>query len=113
MYRRNTSGESSHRQIQDAPEEVDGAALSDEARTEFAKDPVGLSQHTPEPFGILRVVRGMRFVLVERNSIRHLIRPLADLDRQAKTRQLLHQAPIEDGHRFRLERKAADGTIAR
>src|SRR5262249_52393426 len=51
-----SSGEAGDRQIGRAPEEVDGAALPDEASPEALEDAVGLHEHAPEPVGVLAVV---------------------------------------------------------
>jgi hypothetical protein len=57
MLGRRASGETRDRQIRDALEEMNGAALADEAGTEFAEHPIGLHECAPEPVGVLRVVR--------------------------------------------------------
>ena len=63
-----------HRQIERAPEEVDRAALADEARAKLLEDPIGLHEDAPEAVGVLRIVGAVRFVPIEADRIGDLVR---------------------------------------
>src|SRR3546814_17827313 len=56
MQRRTPARAARHRQIEAAPEEVDGAHLADVARTELMETAIDLEQHSPEALLVLRVV---------------------------------------------------------
>ena len=50
------AGKSRHRQIGSPPEEMDRAALANEAGAENFKNPVALQEHAPEAIGVIRVI---------------------------------------------------------
>ncbi len=72
--RRAAPGEPRDREIEGAPEEVDGALLPDEAFREPSQRRVAAPEHLPEPVGRRRIVRARPIVPVEGNGI-------GDLDR--------------------------------
>src|SRR5260370_26582320 len=59
MLRRRGAGESCHRQVEAAPEEMHRAAFALEAGAKFLQNAVGLQQRAPESVGVFGVVRAM------------------------------------------------------
>src|ERR1700733_2945148 len=63
--RRPAARETSHGQIEAAPEKLHGAVLADKARSKLLEDFIHANQNAPEPVRVLRVVRSMLRVLIE------------------------------------------------
>ena len=104
MRRRRASREPGHRQIETAPEEVDGADLADEASPELMEHAVALHQAAPEPVDRLAVIAGVFDVLIEgRVEARHLDRHRPHPRRQPELVEVGHELVVEVGHGPRLE----------
>src|SRR3546814_13275704 len=84
MQRRTPAREARHRQIEAAPEEVDGAHLADVARTELLEHAIDLEQPSPEALCVLRVVGGVLPILAERDWVRHVVRTLVASNRYSE-----------------------------
>src|SRR5437868_2363425 len=78
------SREARHGQVEAAPEKMNGAHFADKGGAELLKNCVYEHQNPPEPVDILRIVRGMLHVLIERNRVRNFHRHLPDLHLNTK-----------------------------
>src|SRR5215470_5773766 len=91
-------GETSDGQIGGTPEKMHRAALADEARPKLFEDSVCLDQDSPEPVCVVRIVRRVRFVSVERYGIGNLVGFRVDLHVQPKSLQLSLQMFVKHRH---------------
>src|SRR5215467_7303509 len=91
-------GETSDCQIGGAPEKMHRTALTDEVRAKLFEDSVCLDQDSPEPVCVVRIVRRVRFVSVERYGIGNLVGFCVDLHVQPKSLQLSCQALVKHRH---------------
>src|SRR5262245_23338166 len=74
MRRSRPAGKPRHRQIEAAPEEMHGTAFATKMRAELLEHAIALHQNAPEPISVLRVIRAMRFVLIEWDRVLNLVR---------------------------------------
>src|SRR5262249_9461137 len=105
--------EARHGEVEAAPEEVDGAALADEAGAERLHDPVGLDEHAPEALGVFGVVGRVSSVLRERDGGVDLVGARVDVDLEVELPKGLHHGIVEGGDRARLESDRAARALAR
>ena len=97
------SGEAGHREVEAAPEEMNGAVLADEPRPEALEDAVHLEQDPPESLRGRRVVGGVRPVLGEGNRVLDLVGPTVDRHREPQPLQGGHERAVEVRGRLGLE----------
>src|SRR4030095_12571414 len=90
-----------------SPEKMHGAALADEAGTKLLQHPVSLSEHVKEPARVVRHVRSVRGVLLERDRIDHFARSRADRYAEAELCQSCKQLFVEVGDRTGAKRHCA------
>src|SRR5918995_4472786 len=113
MRRCATTGESGDSQVHRPPEQVDWAALSDEARTELEHYAFSLHQHPPKAIHRIAVVIPVNFIDCKRDGLRYLVRPRDDAHGEIQPDQLVHQSMVERGYRLRLERETAAAAVTR
>src|SRR4051812_41816461 len=81
--------------IEASPEEMYGTALSNEARAELVQNRVRGEQDPPEPLRILRVVRFVGLIPVERNRVRNFLGFGVDRDLYPSVGEHLDDLAIE------------------
>src|SRR6188474_1394682 len=113
MPGRPSPGESRNRQVRRAPEEMHRTALANELRAKLVEDTTGLHEDSPEPVGVLRIVAAMRLILVEWDRVGHLVGASVQGHPKVERFHFLHEAPVERGHRLRLECQNRLATIGR
>src|SRR5580765_6537416 len=87
--------------------------LANEPRAKLVEDTTSLHEYSPEPVGVLRIVATMRFILVEGDRVGNLVGASVRSHSQFEPFHFLHEAPVERGHRLRLERQIRLPTIGR
>jgi len=89
------AGKASHRKVEAAPEEMNGAAFAHEARPELVEDPLGGDEDTPESADGLGIVRSVDVVFVKGNRVGYFYRPAPDFDRDSRGLQQRKEFTIE------------------
>ena len=100
-------GESGHREIEAAPEKMNGARLAEERSLELLQRAIGREQHTMKAPHVFRIVSLMHVVFRERNRIRNFVRTAADGDVQAQITESMEQAGVKCSDRLGLQRQCA------
>ena len=74
-----------------SPEEVDRAALADEAGAELLEDAVGLHEDAPVALDGVRIVGAVRLVLIEADGALYFVGKRVDLHGTAERLHLRHE----------------------
>src|SRR5580704_18015214 len=106
------SREAGNRQIEASPEEMHGAAFSDEVTTKLFEDRIGLRQDVKEASHIFRIVGSVLNILLEGDWVRNFYRHGPDFHRNAQPSQSSHEFLVEIRHRTRRERNQLIRTLA-
>ena len=113
MRRRRSPGESRHREIEAAPEEVHGARLAEERSLEVLERAVGREQHTMKAPDVIRIIGRMHVVFRERNRIGNFVRTAVDSDVQTQIAESLEQTGVKRRDRFSSQRQCARRPVIR
>ena len=111
MRRSEPAGESGDSQVGCAPKEVHRAALADEARAECFEDTVALQKHPPEAVGVLWVVGGVSFVLIEWNGVRDLVGFAINLHLEIELGHFFSEPPVKNCDGLWLEWKTRGAAV--
>ena len=101
-----------HREIEAAPEELDRARFADEAGLEGLEHAIGLNQRAPQQLRMLRVVRVVPFVQVERDGVGDLHGTGRDRDVDAAASEPRQEVAVEARDRARLEAHREGSRVA-
>src|SRR5262249_39197174 len=112
VQRRRTAREARDGEVRRAPEEVDGAALADEARAETLEHAIRLLQDLPEAPRGVGIVGGVPLVAIERNRLRDLVGLAVDPYPEAEPPELVEEAPVERGDRLRPQGDGSGRSVA-
>src|SRR3989442_4531354 len=99
-------------QVEAAPEEVDGTALSEKRRAVALHDGVGLHQDAPEALGVDGVVGGVDLIDITANGVAHFAGQGVDGDLDAQGVQAGHEFPVKRGDGARDQRQRFGGSLA-
>jgi hypothetical protein len=113
MLRRRPSREARDREVGRAPEEMDRAALADEAPAEVLHDPVGLREDAPVAIDRVGRVRRVDSVLIETDRVCHLVGLPIDVHVQVQLAHFFAKAAVERRDGLWLQRKAPPAAVAR
>src|SRR5215510_15948463 len=91
---------------------MDWAGFSHEARPEFIEYVLDSRQDSPEAVRALRIVRGVRCVLIERNGIGYFNGHLPDMNIDSRGVEHAHDFPVEVSDGARREWKRLDNAVA-
>src|SRR5450631_2421715 len=98
MKRRATAGKARHREVETAPEEMNGTALANKACAEKFEDPIGLQKNLPKTARVFGIVLCVDPVFVEANRVWDLVWPCADFDVDPESGQRRHDGRVEICH---------------
>src|SRR5271156_3449892 len=107
MARGRAAGEARDRQIETAPEEMDGAGLAEIAGAEQLEEAIHLDERAPEAMCGLGVIGGVDLVLRETDRVREFVRHFVDFHDNAQAAQEFHHRMVKPGNGLWLERDAA------
>src|SRR5947207_11762396 len=107
MRRSGASRKPGHREIEAAPEEVNGTGFPVKARAKAPEHIRGRNEDAPASVRVLGVVGSMSFVDIERYLALDFHRPAVDTDRHLDRPQRLHHGTIRIRDRHRSEDDAA------
>src|SRR5271166_4014230 len=79
-WRRHTTAESSHGQIETSPEEMNRACLSDKSRAKLLKYGVAPQEYAPKSTHSICIVRRVNIILLKANGIGKFNRHRVDVD---------------------------------
>src|SRR4051812_9820585 len=105
--RRFSAVEACAAKIKTAPEKMYRAALADETRAKFLKDPFGRKQYSPQAVRVFRIVRCVGFILIEWNRVGNFLRLRIYLRRNSKVPQRRKQFAIKSSNGFSHQRQRA------
>ena len=113
VQRRPPAGKARHRQVEAAPEEVNGADFAEEARPESRKHAMRGKQDAPEAIGEIAIVGGVEAVPAEGDAAGDLAGQRVDRRVEPEFGERRHHLTVELGHRFRREHDLAGMVVAR
>jgi hypothetical protein len=105
MLRSAPSGESSHGEVEAAPEKMNRTALAAKIRPKLLEDAVALQKDAPEPVRVFGIVGGILLVPLDGNRGIDLVRRRLDLDRQLELAERAHHlvVKVRDGLRLQTD----------
>ncbi len=110
--RRCAAGKACDRQIEAAPEEMDGAGLPQEASPKLFHHAIALHQSPPEAVRILGIIGAVNVVLAERDRAGDLARLFANLHFDIDIGERLHDSGVKIRHASRPQLHSPMAAVA-